>query len=141
MSKTYKIEFETDIEKVCYAVLKKVYSDTLFPRILINIESDAFYKNFKKKAYFQCFLCKNKQFFSKMVHNRCFDIGLFFFKKANNLYLKIYDGNGLMASFSITNIFDFVLNLNNKDFLKYKKEINLMYNKLNRKNLLVQNVD
>ena len=66
---------------------------------------------------------------------------VFFFKKANHLFLKIYDVNGLMASFSITNIFDFVLNLNNKDFLKYKKEINLMYNKLNRKNLLVQNVD
>ena len=140
MNKTYKIKNDFDFEKVCYAALKKVYSVTLFPRILINIENDAFDKIFKKKAYFQCFLCEKQHIFAQNIHNMCFDIGLFFYKKQNNLYLKLYDGNGLSASKSITNIFDFVLNLDLENFLKFKKEINNLYGKLNKKKLLVQNL-
>ncbi|HAJ77779.1 MAG TPA: hypothetical protein DCO89_01760 [Clostridiales bacterium] len=140
MNKEYKINDDLDIEKVCYATLKKVYSVTLFPRILINIENGLFDKIFKKKAYFQCFLCSKQQIFAKKVHNCYFDIGLFFYKKRNKLCLKMYDGNGIMAPPSITNIFDFALSLNADEFLKYKKEINAQYGKLNKKKLLVQNI-
>lgn len=141
MNKIYIIKDDLDLKKVCYAALKKVYSVSLFPRILINIENGIFNKIFKKKAYFQCFLCEKHKIFAKKVHFSYFDIGLFFYNKQNNFYLKIYDGNGLIASNSITNIFDYALNLDKNNFCTYKKKINKLYNKLNTKRLLVQDID
>lgn len=139
MSKIYIIETDFDFKKVCYATLKKVYSVTLFPRILINIENTNFEKNFKKKAYFQCFLCQKHNIFAKKVHLCDYDIGLFFYQKQQKTYLKVFDGNGLIAGKSITNIFDFFMQLNKLQFLEYKKQVNKIYNSLNKKKLLVQN--
>ena len=138
MIKKYLVSSNFDFEKICYATLKKVYSVSLFPRILINIQNDVFEKNFNKKAYFECFFTQKSVIFSKKVHKSCFDIGLFFYKKGSNLLLKIYDGNGFCAGKSITNIFDFCINLGMKEFEKYKKEIDKEYKKISRKKLLVQ---
>ena len=140
MSKIYKICDDLDLEKVCYATLKKVYSVTLFPRILLNIKNDIFNKNFKKKAYFECILGQKYHFFAKNVHLRCFDIGLFFYQKNKNIYLKIVDGNGFNAGDSVTNIFDFVFQLSEKEFKNYATQINNDYRLLKNKKLLVQNI-
>ena len=140
MSKIYKICDDLDLEKACYAALKKVYSVTLFPRILLNLKNDNFIKNFKKKAYFECFLEQKYQFFAKNVHLKCFDIGLFFYQKSKNFYLKIVDGNGLSAGDSVTNIFDFVFQLKGNDLINYTTQINNDYLSLKNKKLLIQNI-
>lgn len=136
--KRYIVKDNFDFEKICYATLKKVYSTTLFPRILINIQNSVFDKNFQKKAYFECFFTQKSAIFSKKVHNCCFDIGLFFYKTKINYHLKIYDGNGLCAGKYITNIFDFCFSLNENEFVDFKKNIDKEYKKLNSKKLLVQ---
>lgn len=140
MIKIYKIETKLDFEKVCYAALKKVFSVSLFPRILINIENPIFEKIFKKKACFQCFLCPKRNIFAKKVHFCDFDLGLFFYKNKQKTYLKVIDGNGLLAGKSVTNIFDYAIQLNIDQFKEYKKEINKIYNSLNKKKLLIENL-
>ncbi len=138
--KKYIIKSDFDFEKICYATLKKVYSVSLFPRILINAQNGIFEKNFNKKAYFECFFTQKSVIFSKKVHRDCFDVGLFFCEKDKKTILKIYDGNGYCAGKSITNIFDFCLNLNVKEFQNFKKQIDESYKKLNRKKLLFQKI-
>ena len=134
----YKICDSLDFEKACYGTLKKVFSQTLFPKILVNTQNHIFEKIFQKYAHFECFLMQNSQKFAKKVHLDCFDIGLFFFEIYGNLYLKIYDGNGYVAGKFITNIFDYVFSLDRVQFKNYKKEVEKMYKSLRSKKLLVQ---
>ena len=132
----YEIKSNLDLEKVSIAALKKVFSISLFPRIIYNIENPIFLKKIKKKADFQCFLCQNIKIFAKNVHFLDFDLGLFFFKKNKKLYVKIIDGNGIVAGKSVTNIFDYVFNLSENDFLKFKNEINALYKSVSKSKLL-----
>ena len=65
MTKTYQIQNKIDFQKVAFATLKKVYSPTVLPRILTNIQNDYFIKIFKKYAQIDAFLPKNMQIFTK----------------------------------------------------------------------------
>ena len=138
MRKIYKIDCDINYEKAYYSALKKVFSVTLFPRILINANFKNFEKKLKKYADFIYFNAINSQIFAKKVHNGYFDIGLFFFKKANDTYLKVYDGTGHLAGTFVTNIFDKIFAMNNKEFELEKINIQNQYKSLNKNKLLKQ---
>ncbi len=140
MRKIYKIDCKIDYQKAYYSALKKVFSVTLFPRILINQNFINFEENFKKYAYFECFEAKNSQIFAKNVHNSYFDIGLFFFRKQQNLYLKLYDGTGHIASNFVTNIFDKIFAMGDNEFIKEKLQIQNDYKSLDISKLLKQKI-
>jgi|GEM_PF-4398286 len=135
--KKYKIINDIDFEKVVYATLKKVYSPTLYPKILTNVNNKQFLTIFEKYAQIDVFLPINAQNFAKKVHFGDYDIGLYFVKY-KNLYLKIFDGNGILAGSFVTNIFDDFLFCSNQEFDKKKFEITNQYKKLKNKKLLVQ---
>ena len=158
MTKTYKINLQTDYQKIAIATLKKVFSRTVLPKILTNVFDENLSKIIKKYAQIDVFLPKNAQNFAKTVHLQCYDIGLYFetttkncskkilmmtdfssFKKFDfqNLTLKIFDGNGLFASDFITNIFDDMLFADENTFQQKKKAVLNEYKKINRKKLLV----
>ena len=138
MRKIYKIDCDINYEKACYSALKKVFSVTLFPRILINVNFKNFDKKLKKYAEFICFNAIDSQIFAKKVHNGYFDIGVFFFKKDNKTYLKVYDGTGHLAGNFVTNIFDKIFAMNNKEFELEKINIQNQYKSLNKNKLLKQ---
>ena len=96
---------------------------------------------FSKKCDFLIKFCDNSQYFSKITHKKYFDIGLYFFKKDSQTYLKIFDGNGLRACSFVTNIFDFFFSLSKTEFKKQAKQIEKMYEQLDVKTLLVQKID
>ena len=135
--KTYKIKTDFDFEKVAFATLKKVYSPSLYPKILTNNLDENFLKIFEKMAQIDAFLPKNAQNFAKKVHFGDYDIGLYFAKR-KSLFLKIYDGNGQLAGSFVTNIFDDFLFCDDNEFLHKKKQIKSQYKKLEHKKLLVQ---
>ena len=159
MRKIYQIKDQSDFEKVAFATLKKVYSPTILPSVLTNIQNGKFKKIFKKYAQIDAFLAKNMQNFAKNVHFSNYDIGLFFYQKPNYnkktiltlqdltsqnnkindiLFLEIFDGNGLFASSFVTNIFDDMFFCTDEQFLQKKSQIENQYKKLNKKNILVQ---
>lgn len=135
--KIYKIKCDIDYEKVAFATLKKVYSPTLYPRILTNCFDEKFLKLFENFAQIDAILPKNAQNFAKNVRIKGYDIGLFFFNK-EGYSLKIFDGNGLLAGSFVTNIFDDMFTCSNEHFFKKKKEITTQYKKLKVKKLLIQ---
>lgn len=138
MTKIYDICSDFDFEKVAVAALKRVYSVTLFPRVVSNIQNSVLAKNFAKNIDFECFFTQKYANFAKKVHFDYFDLGIFFFKKQDKLCFKLVDGNGLPASSFVTNIFDYVFSLGQKDFENYKKNILMQYQSLDKNNLLVQ---
>lgn len=138
MTKIYNIYSDVDFEKVAVSTLKRVFSVTLFPRVVSNIQNSVLTKNFAKNLDFECFFTENYANFAKKVHFGYFDMGIFFFKKQNKLCLKLVDGNGFPASSFVTNIFDYVFSLGQKDFENYKKNILMQYQSLDKNNLLVQ---
>ena len=135
--KKYKIIDDIDFEKVAFATLKKVYSPTLYPKILTNINKKQFLTLFEKYAQIDVFLPKNAQNFAKKVHFGDYDIGLYFVKY-KNLYLKIFDGNVILAGSFVTNIFDDFLFCNKEQFIQKKNDVSKQYKKLKHKKLLVQ---
>ena len=87
------------------------------------------------------FFVENKQKFAKKVHIFCFDIGLFFKKTKNKLELFVIDGNGFDAGSFVTNIFDNVFSMDNIQIETFKKEVFAQYERIDKKNLLVQKFD
>lgn len=136
MAKVYLIESNFDFKKISYAVLKKVYSTTLFPRVLLNIQNSILSENFAKNIDFECFFCENLEKFKKSVHRMHFDMGLFFYNKNNTFNLKLIDGNGFVAGESVTNIFDYVFSLTSDGLKEYGKKILNDYNALDKSKLL-----
>lgn len=139
-SKIYQIKTELAYEKVCYATLKKVFSVTLFPRVLLNIQNPVFDKIFSEKLDFECFFTQKFNEFSKKTHIFDFDIGIFFFEKDKSLFIKLIDGNGLLAGSFVTNIFDKVMNMSQNEFEVYKKQIDDSFSKLDKNKLLHENI-
>ena len=140
-SKIYEIKTSLDYEKVCYASLKKIFSVTLFPRILINTQNLIFDKNFAKKLDFECFFTQNYRNFAKKVHFSDFDMGIFFFSKFDKIFVKLVDGNGRAAGSFITNIFDNVMCMSNQKFEEYKNQIDKLYGELDQSKLLHEVVE
>ena len=138
--KIYRINSCQDYIKVAYATLKKVFSKSLYPRVLLNVKNSKIEQIFAKKCDFLCIFEQNSQKFAKKTHQQYFDIGLFFFQKNGDTYLKIYDGNGLVAGSFVTNIFDNFFALSKKELIEEIKKINTEYKSINAKNLLVQKV-
>lgn len=157
MSKIYQLNSKLDFQKTAIATLKKVFSPTLFPRVLTNIQRQDFIKIFKKYAQICIFLPKNEQIFAKKTHLGNFDLGLFFFHQSNlskkiilnlsdltqeienkTIYLKIFDGNGLPASSFVTNIFDDMFLCTDEQFEQKKQDVMDLYKGINKKKLLVQ---
>ncbi len=136
--KKYLISSNFDYEKVCYATLKKVFSVTLFPRVLFNIQNPAFEKNFAKKLDFECFFEQKFKNFAKKVHNFDFDLGIFFFENDKKNYIKLVDGNGKLAGSFVTNIFDNVFSMSKNEFQRFKTKIDYEYSKLDKTKLLVE---
>ena len=136
--KKYEILSDIDFEKICYATLKKVFSPTLFPRVLSNYKNQKIEQIFTKKADFLCIFIEKSQIFAKKVHKKDFDLGLFFYSKNKKTYLKLYDGTGHIASSFVTNIFDNFFAMDKIDFEKEKKIIEKQYSKINKSKLIVQ---
>ena len=140
-TKKYYIFCDEQFERVAVSALKKVFSPTLFPRILANLKNDILIKNLEKFSGFQVIFQENSQKFANFTHSRCFDIGLFF-KKIDDCgkeyLLKIYDGTGHIAGDFVTNIFDKLLSISYDDFSREKCLIFNEYEKLDRSKLLVQ---
>lgn len=134
--KIYKIK-KDDFERVAFATLKKVFSPTLYPKVLTNIGDAEFLKMFDKMAKIDVFLPKNVQNFAQKVHFGNYDIGLYFSKR-KNIFLKIYDGNGLLAGSFVTNIFDDFLFCDDKKFLQKKCQLKRQYKNLNKQKLLIE---
>lgn len=141
MKSKYIIKTNLDFEKVSFATMKKICSETVFPRVLSNIQNPVFEKNFSKIADFEYFFIENKQKFAKKVHIFCFDIGLFFKKLKNGFELFVIDGNGFDAGSFVTNIFDNVFSMDNIQLETFKKEVFAQYERIDKKNLLVQKFD
>lgn len=137
--KKYQIKTEQDIEKMCYATLKKVHSPTLFPKVLFNFTNKKIDKIFSKKAHFDVFLQPNSQIFAKKVHFKDYDLGIFLLNKNGKTYVKLYDGTGHIASTFVTNIFDRMFAMTNLEFDCEKKIIDKLYSKTSKRKLLVQN--
>ena len=133
------IKTNRDIQKMCYATLKKVYSPTLYPRVLLNYKNKEIEEIFAKNIDFLCIFASNSQIFAKKVHNDDFDLGLFVYEKYNKTYLKIYDGTGHIASSFVTNIFDRVFSMTDLEFEAEKKYIKKLYSKIDKNKLLIQN--
>lgn len=138
MQKFYIISTEIDFQKVAFGALKKVFSKTLFPKILANKRNGFLKTQIGKFAQFDTFCTQNEQTFSRHVHLFDYDIGLFFFKENSRLCLKLFDGTGLEASDYTTNIFDGIFCLNNSEFQKEKSAIEKKYISLDASKLLVQ---
>ena len=136
--KKYELKTEQDFVKMCYGVLKKVYSPTLFPRVLININNKKIEQIFAKKANFLCIFEQNSQIFAKKVHNNDFDLGLFVYQKNKKIYLKLYDGTGHIASSFVTNIFDNIFAMDEVLFQKEVLQIEKQYSEINKSKLIVQ---
>lgn len=137
--KKYQIKTEQDIEKMCYATLKKVHSPTLFPKVLFNFTNKKIDEIFSKKAHFDVFLQPNSQIFAKKVHFKDYDLGIFLLYKNGKTYVKLYDGTGHIASTFVTNIFDRMFAMTNLEFDCEKKIIDKLYAKTSKRKLLVQN--
>ena len=137
--KKYQIKTSQDIQKMCYAALKKVYSPTLYPRVLLNFKNKKIEEIFAKKAYFDAIFISNSHFFAKKVHNTDYDLGMFLYQKKDKTFLKLYDGTGHIASSFVTNIFDRTFSMTDLEFDLEKKYIKKMYSKINKKKLLIQN--
>ena len=137
-TKKYEIKTKQDFIKMCYAALKKVYSPTLFPRVLANIKNKKIEQIFAKKADFLCIFEQNSQIFAKKVHNNNFDLGLFVYQKNKKTYLKLYDGTGHIASSFVTNIFDNIFSMDKILFQKEILQIEKQYSKINKSKLFVQ---
>ena len=136
--KKYIINDEFDLEKVALATLKKVFSPTLFPRVLTNLKNNVLINNFENLIDFVYVSEQKSQNFAKITHTKCFDLGLFFDFFDDCYILKLYDGNGILASSFVTNIFDKIFSLNKEDFLKEKNFVLNSYKKLNKEKLLKQ---
>src|SRR5574344_209537 len=137
-NKIYLINDE--IEKVAYATLKRVFSATVFPRILTNCKVGI--EDFiEGRAFCKICLDKNYREMARLTHKKDFDIGIFFYKKDNKLLLKIIDGNGLTASDFTINIFDKFLLDEKLNFIYEKKLLDNTYKKLNTKKLLFEIVN
>lgn len=139
--KKYLIKNDLDFEKISIATLKKVYSATLFPRVISNIKNMTFKKNFAKNIDFECFFEQNLRIFAKKVHFFDFDLGLFFFEKHKKTYLVLVDGNGRCAGKTVTNFFDNVFAMDFVQFEKIKSQVKFEYKKLASKKLLIEEFD
>lgn len=137
-TKKYKITSDSDFERVALGTLKKVFSPTLFPRVLTNLKNDILRKNFENIIEFSQINEQNSQKFAKFTHTRCFDLGLFFLCRDDCYLLKIYDGNGYLAGGFVTNIFDLMLSFSDDEFLTEKTKVLSEYKKLNKKKILKQ---
>lgn len=140
MQKIYYISKEDDFDKLAVGALKKVFSKTLFPRILANKDPFDFSKKFINLAEFGVFCTKNRQKFAKKVHMSDYDIGIFFFEKSSKNCFVVFDGTGQIASDFTTNTFDGVFCQNGTSFEIEKTQIFAKYARLDKKKLLVQKV-
>ena len=137
--KLYEIKTDEDFQKVAVATLKKVFSVSIFPRVLTNSISPTMQKIFSNRIELVCVNQLAIQKFAKMTHFSYFDLGLYFFKKDNNVFLKIFDGTGHSASSFVTNIFDKIFALNPDELLQETLAIQKKYDLLDKSKLLVQN--
>ena len=136
--KLYKIKTDIDFQKVAVATLKKVFSVSLFPRVLTNLSSKQMEDIFSGRIELVCVNLQKSQKFAHMTHFSCFDLGLYFFKKSDVMFLKVFDGTGHLASSFVTNIFDKVFSLNIADLKAETLAIQKKYDTLDKSKLLVQ---
>lgn len=120
------IKNKLDIQKVAFATLKRVHSQTVVPRVLLNNHLDEFIKH----TYGTIFLCQidlSIEKFKRYVHNKNYDLGLYFYTQNKKQYVKIIDGTGCFACTHTINIF---LDMFLKSDVDIKKEKNNIKNQL-----------
>ena len=125
------IKTKLDIKKVALATLKRVYSDTVVPRVLINSHIDSFIKH-TNGTIFLCQIDLPQNKFKSFVHDKNYDLGLFFYSDLGKNYVKIIDGTGRFACSRTVNIF---LDIFLKDKNQLKIENNLLKKQLKTKKI------
>lgn len=139
-NKIYIIKTNQDYQKLAISALKKVKSQTILPRILLNFKSEIITNIFCGLVDFVEINQPNIKKFKLKVHSKYFDIGLFLFNRAGTNMLKVIDGGGHMAGEFVTNIFDKVFSLNDTDFLAEQKKTIGEYKKIDKSKLIIQQV-
>ena len=107
------INTKLDLNKIALATLKRVHSYTVVPRVLLNSHIDDFIK-LTNGTIFLCQIDLCEQNFKRFVHNKNYDLGLFFYKQDGKNFVKIIDGTGRFACTHTINIFldFFIQNIN-----------------------------
>lgn len=122
-------------KNIAVATLIKVYSKTVYPRVLTNYIDKSMQKLFKNRVF--CYKYSGLQkYFAKHVHINKYDIGLYFYKNKNNIYCKVYNGNGQIYDNTIKSVFDNIIFRNYKNYKKNKKNIKRQYKKTDKTKLL-----
>ena len=139
-NKIYGIKTNQDYQKLAISALKKVKSQTLLPRILLNFKNGLVEIIFCGLVDFVEINQPNLKKFKLKTHSKYFDIGLFLFNKSGTNVLKIIDGGGHTAGEFVTNIFDKIFALNDADFLAEQKKVIGEYKKIGQSKLIIQQV-
>ncbi|MGN1212440.1 MAG: hypothetical protein ACI4TZ_00165 [Christensenellales bacterium] len=114
---SFCIKTDLDLQKIALATLKRVHSYTVVPRVLINSHIDEFIK-WTNGTIFLCQIDLPQQSFKKSVHNKNYDLGLYFYKKGSEIFADVIDGTGSFACTHTQNIF---LDM----FLKNEEEVKI----------------
>lgn len=114
---SFCIKTDLDLQKIALATLKRVHSYTVVPRVLINSHIDEFIK-WTNGTIFLCQIDVPQQSFKKCVHNKNYDLGLYFYKNGSQIFANVIDGTGSFACSHTQNIF---LDM----FLKDKNEVKI----------------
>ena len=120
------IKTKQDLKKVVIATLKRVYSDTVVPRVLTNCYIDDFIK-LSNGTIFLCQIHLDLNKFKNYVHNKNYDLGLFFCKINKKNVVIVIDGTGNFACTHTLNIFLDIFLKNSDEIKIIKKSLKNQY--------------
>ncbi len=128
---------DTFFERVATGCLAKIFSVTLYPKIATNFCNKQMLEIFDKKVDVLLVFDGEKQFAHKVHYKNC-DIGMFFFRENNQIFVKIFDGNGKICGKKTQSLIDDMLMCTYNTFLEKKKIVQKNYQNLERQNLLFE---
>ena len=136
MRYSYILQKKSDYKKIAVATLKRVFSPTVVPRVLLNGHLDYFIKH----TCGTIFLCQlndvPKAKFKQYVHKKNYDLDLYFYNCGKYTFVDIIDGNGNFASKHTLSIFDDIMLKSKRDVIDEFNLIIKTYKKLNIDDLL-----
>jgi len=127
----------TFFERVATGCLAKVFSVTLYPKVATNFCNKQMLEIFDKKTDVLLVLDNDKSFAHKVHYKNC-DIGMYFFKEKNQVFVKIFDGNGKICGKKTQSLIDDMFSCTYDTFLKKKKTVLQNYENLDINNLLFE---
>lgn len=132
----FEIKNKKVFKRIAVATQKKVFSQTVMPRVLLSKNLDFLVKN-TQNTMFLCQIDLPYIKFKTYVHTKRYDLGLYFFMQNNKQFVAVIDGNGQNAGRATTNIFYNILNLSAQEFEHTKKQVRQSYKSLQKRKLLI----